>query len=403
MNPLAVCGMNKKGLPVRTSSFTKLRKLFAGLSLALVVSLCLPVSVPAQKRSWTTDVIDSAGSESSLAVDADGNLHVSYYYPVEGQLKYGFRPAKGKRWFTMGLDKGFGEFSTRIAIDPKGNPRICYSPNILKYASFDGRRWSVQQIDPGGGLVSYFCSLRIGPDGIPQVSWYVESGTYIRYASLKDGTWIAQTADAENKPGKWNSMVLDEKGLPHLSYVTIVKWQLRYSYYTGKAWIHTVVDSPDKSPQGEQRGMGNSLVLDVHGNPMISYYDIQSLKFAHFQDGKWKIETVEEFPSSGGLAGWKSYRSTLVLDHKGNPNIGFVTPSGLEHAWWNGKEWQKELIIGNLGNGALDCSMAIDANDNLYISYTDPADRSLKLAIGSAVPIQPAAPVSQSQALEPKP
>jgi hypothetical protein len=47
--------------------------------------------------------------------------------------------------------------------------------------------------------------------------------------------------------------------------------------------------------------------------------------------------------------------------------------------------------------------MAIDANDNLYISYTDPADRSLKLAIGSAVPIQPAAAISQSQALEPKP
>jgi len=160
---------------------------------------------------------------TSLAVDADGNLHVSYYYPVEGQLKYGFRPAKSARWFTMGLDKGFGEFSTRITVDPKGNPHICYSPNILKYASFDGRRWTVQQIDPGGGLVSYFCSLRIGPDGAPQVSWYVESGTYIRYAALKNGAWIAQTADAENKPGKWNSMVLDNTAPHFLSEEPIVK------------------------------------------------------------------------------------------------------------------------------------------------------------------------------------
>ena len=386
---------------MRSSRSVNLGNRFERLSIILAVILCVPASLLAQKRAWTTELIDSAGSESSLAVDADGNLHVSYYYPVEGQLKYGFRPAKSARWFTMGLDKGFGEFSTRITVDPKGNPHICYSPNILKYASFDGRRWTVQQIDPGGGLVSYFCSLRIGPDGAPQVSWYVESGTYIRYAALKNGAWIAQTADAENKPGKWNSMVLDNNGLPHLSYVTIVKWQLRYSYYTGKAWIRTVVDSPDMSPQGEQRGMGNSLVLDTHGSPMISYYDVQSLKLAHYDSGKWKIETIEEFPSSG-MAGWKSYRSTLLLDHKGNPHIGFVTPTGLEHAWWDGKEWQKQLILGNLGSAPLDCSMAIDAKDNLYISYTDPADRSLKLAIGSAVSAEPTATTSQSKELEPQ-
>lgn len=387
---------------MRVSKLANLKNHLGRPLIILAAILWVPAGLLAQKRSWTTELIDTAGSESSLTADADGNLHVSYYFPVEGQLKYGFRPAKSTHWFTMGLDKGFGEFSTRITVDPKGNPHICYSPNILKYAAFDGRRWSVQQIDPGGGLVTYLCSIRVDPDGAPQISWYVESGVYLRYASLKNGTWIAQTADAENKPGKWNSLVLDDKGLPHLSYVTIFKWQLRYTYYTGKAWIRTIVDSPDLNPKGEQRGMGNSLVLDAHGNPMISYFDVQSLKFARYIDGKWKIETVEEFPSAG-MAGWKTYRSTLLLDHKGNPHIGFVTPSGLEYAWLDGKEWRKQLIIGNLSSVSLDSSMAIDSNDNLYISFTDPVDRTLKLAIGSGASAEAAATASPSKALEPKP
>jgi hypothetical protein len=345
--------------------------------------LQLPSSLSAQTRIWTTEFVDSAGTDSSLTSDAEGNLHLSYRFPVTGQLKYGFREAKTSLWFKMTVDnKGYGDFSTYIVVDSQSDPYICYSPSVLKFAHFDGHRWSVQQIDPNGGLVLYTCSLSVGSNGMPQVSWCGEGGTYLRYAVLKDGTWYAQTADMENKPGKWNSMSLDSRGLPHLSYTTAVKGQLRYSYYTGTNWIHSVVDA--QSPLGEEKGMGNSIVLDSAGNPMISYYETQALKFASHTDGKWKVETIEEFPASGA-APWKSYRSKLVLGQNGNPHVGFLTPMGLEHAWRDGDHWRKELVIRQLGNIPLDCSMALDANDTLYFIYTDSNDRSLKMAVGRVV------------------
>jgi len=80
----STCGLVKRGLTVRSSRSVNLGNRFERLSIILAVILCVPASLLAQKRAWTTELIDSAGSESSLAVDADGNLHVSYYYPVEG-------------------------------------------------------------------------------------------------------------------------------------------------------------------------------------------------------------------------------------------------------------------------------------------------------------------------------
>jgi hypothetical protein len=389
--------------------FRKLTKFLRGsrtrvgaILFLLPALMSVPPIVSAQNWSWSTELIDSAGSDSSLVADSDGNLHVSYYFAKDGQLKYGFRPVNGTRWFTMSLDQGYGDFSTRITVDSKGNPYICYSPGVLKIAFFQNHRWTVQQIDPGEGLVSYTCSIQVTRDGTPQVSWYVESGVFLRYAILKNGVWVAQTADFEYKPGKWNWMVLDSKGFPHISYVTIFKWQLRYASFDGKAWSRTIVDSPELHPPDVQRGMGNSLALDLHGNPMISYYDVDSLKFAHYAGGKWIIETIDQFPSSGGMAAWKSYRSSILLDREGNPHIVFVTPSGLEHAWWDGKEWRTRLILALMGNAPLDPSMAIDGNDNIYISYTDPADHSLRLAIGRSAPAAQIAGNDSTKEVKPK-
>lgn len=384
-------------------SFSRLcRALYRRILWVFVLSVGFPSLVAAQSWTWSTEMIDVLGSDSSIALDEEGNINVSYYFSPEGQLKYAFRGQKGDRWFRMSLDKGFGEFFTRIAVDMKGNPYICYSPQVLKVAHFDGRRWGVQQVDPGGGLVSYTCSVAVGSDGAPRLSWYVESGVFLRFAILKDGVWVAQTADREFMPGKWNSLALDSKGLPHLSYVTIFKWQLRYSYFDGKNWIHTIVDSPDKNPAGDQRGMGNSLALDAEGNPMIAYYDIGSLKFARLRNGRWNIETLERFPTYGGMAGWKSYRSSLSLDHEGNPHVVFITPMGLEHVWADGNGWRTQLILALSGNANLDSSLAIGGDNTLYISYTDPADHSLKLAIGRPKPSMQTTNAAHAEKEQPK-
>src|SRR5262249_28791403 len=106
-----------RGLPCRRSY---LAYLFP-VSLVLVMELS-DVAV-AQNASWTTETVDKLSSRGvSLAVDKEGNLHVSYVTD-EGDVKYAFRSAGSVRWFTMNITKGLpyyghgGGMFTRITVD----------------------------------------------------------------------------------------------------------------------------------------------------------------------------------------------------------------------------------------------------------------------------------------------
>jgi hypothetical protein len=358
------------------------------LGVFLAVLFLLPSVASAQEWTWTSQLIDSEGTDSWLVVDHEGNVHVSYRHPTGSALNYGFLPAGGSKWFTMKLDGMLGDFLTRIAVDPQGNPYICYTPGIFKLASFDGRKWHTQQIDPGSGLVSYYCSVLFGADGKPQLSWYVEGGFLFRHATLQDGVWVARNIDTTDLPGKFNAMTMDAQGRPHVSYLGLHGTRLKYARFDGRGWIPTEVDGPNISPTGGDRGMGNAIAIDAQGNPMISYFNTESLKLARLVNGRWKFETIDRFPQLAQW-GWRYFRSSLVLDHNGNPHIGYQSLLGLKHAWWDGTQWRTQLIIAPAG-AAFHGAMAIDAKDNLYFCYTDPVDQALKLAIGHNTQTGPA-------------
>jgi hypothetical protein len=366
------------------TSLRRLSKNCVSILCPIAVWLLVPpLSGYAQMWSWTTGQIDSEGSAASIVVDKDENVHVSYQFATGGQLRYAFRPSHSTSWFKMALDNSIGDFESQITVDSRDNPHICYSPRELKYAHFDGKRWSVQEIDKGGGLVSYMCSIRVGADDAPHISWYVESGVFLRYAELKDGVWKAITLDFEGLPGKWNSLALDPQGNPRISYIDFPLGQLRYAAFDGKKWSRLILDTPGATAGDNwERGFGNSIVLDSQGAPIIAYYDETSLKLAHYVDGMWKKQVIEQLPPFGKWS-WKNFRSTLLLDSKGNPHIGFESLRGLEHAWWDGKQWHTQLILAARGATFFESSMAIDQNDNLYLVYRDPADGSLILASGS--------------------
>jgi hypothetical protein len=347
--------------------------------------LFLPTLAAAQTRvwHWTLGDVDVQGVGSSIISDRDGNLHVSYYFPSGGQLKYGFRPAGGSTWYKMTLESGLNSADTSITLDPEGNPQICSTPNSIRYARWNGKTWSTQEVDPGSGRIAFICSIQVSRDGAPMITWYLESGTYLRYAILQDGAWRASSIDGgESMPGKWNSMVLDPKELPQVAYSEWPIGQLKYARFDGKQWHISLIDAPDiKHYSGGQRGMGNSLTFDANGNPLISYYDEDSLRLARLVDGHWKIETVEKIPALGKW-GWASVRSKVLLDSKGNPHIGFESRLGLEHAWWDGKVWRSQLLVSVVGEPHLENSMAMDRDDNIYITFRDPGDGTLKMATG---------------------
>jgi len=354
-------------------------------------------NIRAQTWSWTVETADTNRSVTftSIAADPQGNVHISYRTDENfGQLKYAYRSASTSKWFTMVLDKHLGSFYSFIAVDSNGNPQICYTPRQMKYVFWDGARWTTTEIAPQSGAVEYSCSLVVGKDGKPRVAWYHThrpDGSFflhLRYAAFEDGAWLARTVDFDGEVGKWNSLVLDADGIPHISYTQFPRGELRFAYWNGKAWRSSIVDSiyinKDGGEEGANRGMGNSLLLNRQNRWTISYYDLGSIKYARQEGTRWIIERVDHLLSaSPSLGGWASYRTTQVLDSHGNPHIGYEDAGALKHAYWDGKEWHVQVVLGVSGDTFRYSSMSIDAQDNLYISYRDPVDGSLKVAIGS--------------------
>ena len=97
--------------------------------------------------SWVTETVDSTGSvgiDTSIALDASGNPHISYYDNTNGALKYasdrGFNPVSKKwEWRITTVDStGDVGLFTSIALDSNGNPHISYYDDTnddLKYTT----------------------------------------------------------------------------------------------------------------------------------------------------------------------------------------------------------------------------------------------------------------------------
>jgi len=343
-----------------------------------------PISFAAGTTTWTfrTESVDASARFTSLAVDAHGNVHLAY--TIEGDhVKYAFRDAATGKWWITDVDAQAS--FTSLALDSQGNPHICYTQRTMRYAHWNGRDWQKEEISPGAGTIAYYCSVAISADQTPHVTWYQErtpqdtNYLHMRHAVLQDGQWLAKTIDWDAQTGKWHTMVLDHQGQPHLSFDAYVSGQLKYAYWNGESWVVVPVDSRTSSQQ-PGRGMGNCLVLTPQGRALISYFEEGALKYARQkEDGHWSVETLASTTPSPS---WAGYRSVQALDSKGLPHIVYEDAGTLRHIYWDGASWQAQTIAPTGRLRLRYGSIAIAHDDTIYISYSDPEDGSLKVAIG---------------------
>lgn len=358
------------------------------LFLGLVFAVAGPLIPGAQAQTWNwqTETVDSSGRFPSLAVDRQGNVHMSYILEGRGVM-YAFRPAGVPQWFKLLVDTHNGPTSetTGIALDPQGNPHICFTPGPIKYSSFDGHDWKTEFIGTNTTFLEYTCSVAISHDGKPHIIWYQTHNpdftayNHLRHAIKQKGIWLVRTVDPDFETGKWNSMVVDAAGSPHISYSGLAGGELRYATLDSDKWDINIIDSRNMPNGSYNRGFGSSIILDRDGNPEISYYNDMVLKFARKIGGRWKTEIVDRISGSNG---WSGYKSSLLLDSNGTLHICYEDSGAVKHAAWNGEKWVIQLITTG-GTQSRWPSMAIDVNNTLYIAFRDAEDDSLKVAIGS--------------------
>jgi hypothetical protein len=343
----------------------------------------------AAERTWTTEEV-GRGVASSIAMDSNSNLHL-VYLTNDARLMFAFRPASSGKWFSTQILSSTHVSQNvypRIAVDSSDRPHVCVAIGTLQYITFISGKWVAQEVDPDSGTLSYHCSIALGSDGIPHIIWYHEflpggkQFTHVRHAELVDGQWIVRSVDG-GISGKWNSMVINPQGFPHITYSQWVSGgDIRYASWDGKDWkVEGIAASSGKSAVA--RGYDNSLALGKDGTPHVSYFEEGALQHASRKEDKWVVEKVTDISAQ-----YDFYQGStaMLLDSEGIPHIVFGDVGAVKHAYWNGKEWLVEAVAsGGLGQYANVDGM-IGPDDTLYVSYSDPTDGHTKVAIGKIAP-----------------
>jgi len=389
-------------------------------------------------NNWNIQVLDSDGITgwwSSIAIDYNQKVHISYYDPEHLDLNY----ITGKistSWTKTRIKQGDGTQGqfTSIAINP-----ATLRPGILNYNSSHGRMeftylyqppstWSTQVVDYLGQDVGFGSSLTIGNTGVPHISYFDQTRSGLKYARAYGISWSKSTVLALPNNGyyssialhpdtlpriatfdSWNqslifggynniqwvfdyvqrthdvgeyvSMAIDTWGRPHLSYYDSTHQNLNYAYWNigTSSWVTQTRDDVGDV------GMFSSLTLSPDNRVYISYYDAEhgNLKIAYQEPlfGIWNIETVDD-----GVVLTEDYDvgqyTSIDLDSGGNPHISYYdkTNADMKYAYWNGAAWVISIVdfTGDVGRFS---SLKVYTGDNTrHLCYYDYTNKDLEYA-----------------------
>jgi hypothetical protein len=346
------------------------------------------------EAAWKTEVVDTyhVGKFSSMAVDASGTVHISYYDAANGNVKYAVNSIG--TWHTE-VVAPVGTASlwayTSIAVDAGGAPQIVYyddNQDALRLAAKSNGAWLTETVDSGaGGITAFFPSIAVDSSGKPHVSYMFNQGSSasgnLRYAVKSGSAWSVQTVDTDGNTGFHTSIAVDSSGRPHISYVrypapgnlssSILKYATRASVTA--AW--TIEDVDSSVPVTH-----TAIALDATGVPQISYHDWDNgyLLYATRGGGSWTIASVDRTANVGRY-------SSIAVAPTGTPHISYydITNQRLKYATLGAQGWTNEVVdsAGAVGSYS---DIALDPSGRPHISYYD---STVPFALKHAVAIPP--------------
>ena len=318
-------------------------------------------------RSHSTAQMTSA-SDSSLAIDSNDNLHVTYYDYTNYNLEY--MTHDGSSWSTpVSLDStdDVGWFPS-LAIDSNDNLHVTYLDDTndnLEYVTYS---------TPAPPVISYSPSeLNLTNNTLMSVLSPTNTGGSIGAFSTVSGI-VNATLDSTGRVGDHNSIAIDSNDHSHLAYYYSYNAQtvedLIYATDKSGSWVITTLDSADSV------GMHTSIAIDSNDSVHISYYDETNndLKYATDKSGSWVLTTVD---STGDVG----VDTSIDIDSNDSVHISYYdsTNDDLKYATDKSGSWVNTTLDSSATMGRYS-SIALDSNDAVHISYNDVTNRTLKYA-----------------------
>ncbi len=331
----------------------------------------MSATVGAYANPFDFEVVDVNGSGNPrIAVDKDNNLHVAFNRGTG--LSYIKRT--GSSWGSPVLLDNIAGYNLSIAVDGNGNPHVSYSDNDnydLKYAGFNGVAWSTATIDSQDSVGNY---NSIAIDGANRIYisyyyWVNSSLEGLKLAFYNGVSWttsIVDTGYSNSGLGTYTSLALDGAGNPSIVYSPT-----RYAKWTGSSWN---IDS------GASVGVEKNLTLDANGNPYVAYNTgggIGWLYCTNKTDGSWNGGYID--PPTGSSGEDLGRKPSIMLDGNGNPQISYINGSGnkMKYTRYTGSSWFSN-DISLPADSVTDDALAVDGNGDVHIAYIHSTVPNLK-------------------------
>lgn len=337
------------------------------------------------------DANNQVAEYTSLQMDTQGILHISYYDENANAVQYTYQD--GNAWVKQQVASDLAHIRTPLALDKndQDRPYIAYASGnyssgySLILTHWQNSQWITQTVDTGFQL-GWYPSLAIGSDHKIHLSYYDVWSGDLKYALCTLSLCNTEVVpDTDYGVGLYTSIALDPYDNPHISYYSQYKdfsgmsKDLKYAYKNGGTWTIELVD--ESVPYYDEAGKYSSIALDNQDYPHISYVyhddDVNDfLKYAYRDLSGWHTENV--------ILSIDPAQTSLGLDALGQPHISFKGTYYLGYVTKGPAGWREYLLANNLLNPYLGetgegNSLKLNHNDMPVISYQDEWDLRVAL------------------------
>jgi hypothetical protein len=321
---------------------------------------------------WSYQTIGSSGSgsQNAIALDSNGNAYIAYYDASNNRLMYA--TDVGGSWKTSTVDAQSGQYLA-IAVDSSGISHIAYQSStssgyVLKYATNVGGSWITETIDHvTGAQLGYGTSIAIGPEGKIYVSSVDINSGQLRFAAYINDNWTVSAVSNTGSVGPATSIAVDSFGIVHVSYFNTANHRLNYIIYDSGSWSTPVVIDNTVSVTY------SSITIDANDNVHITYYDADDneLRYATNESKSWKTYLIDSSYDMG-------IRNSIAVDPFGKIYVAYIdnTHHYLMFATSSNASWSLSTIASGTNKGSENV-IAIDQLGNIHIAYYDESNNTL--------------------------
>lgn len=301
-----------------------------------------------------------------------------------------------------------GQYSS-LAFDAGGSPHMSYydaAHGHLKYARRDGGVWKIETVDQGD-TTGLYTSLAIDQSSRSYIS-YRDAANKVLMLAYWNGGWQRIPLDSVGDPGSYTSIALDINGAVHVSYIRAQYFDLYYAYDDGTlVGLPASVDTGEfNTPKGMQVGnidFSTSLALTPTGSAMMCYYDkdYARLRFAqgYYDPLLGKIyndpmlrnksnegpvkEIVDDGTAVGPVSADVGQGCSLALGQDLTPHITYYDADNgqIRHAAKSGAAWSADVVddVGVL-EPYPQTTIRVLPSGLVAVAYYDTNLRALKVA-----------------------